>query len=102
MVLCVVSTRAVFEGINKAGDVVWGYGNNEGVGDDCKHTDAFENPMPDTCQTKQREINTLQYLIQIKHDGLNLDANVLRYLFLTFSTFLLCMGFFASLQNTII
>lgn len=55
MVMSPVYTRTIFKGVNKAGDVVRGYGNDEGVGDDCQYTDTFENPMPDTCQPTQRK-----------------------------------------------
>lgn len=48
MVVTLVYTRAVFECVNKAGDVVGGDGNDECVGDDCQHADAFKNPVPDT------------------------------------------------------
>lgn len=41
MVVSLVYTWTIFEGINKAGDVVWGDGNDEGVGDDCQHADTF-------------------------------------------------------------
>lgn len=47
MVVPLVHTWAIFEGVNKAGDIVWGYGNDEGVSDDCQHTNTFENPVPD-------------------------------------------------------
>lgn len=49
MVLTLVHTGAVFEGVNKAGDVVGGYSDDEGIGDDCQNTNTFKNPMPDTC-----------------------------------------------------
>lgn len=60
----VVHTRAIFEGVNKAGDVVWGDGNDEGVGDDCQHADTFENPMPDTWQPNQRRMNICHHFIK--------------------------------------
>lgn len=66
MVVSFVHTWAVFEGVNKAGDVVWGDGNDEGVGDDCQHTDTFENPMPDTWQPNQRRINIFHYFLKCK------------------------------------
>lgn len=46
--MSLVHAWAIFEGVNKAGDVVGGDGNDKGVGDDCQHADTFENPMPDT------------------------------------------------------
>lgn len=49
-----VHTGAVFEGVDKAGDVVGGDGDNEGIGDDRQHANAFQNPMPDTWQPTQR------------------------------------------------
>lgn len=54
MPVSLVHTGAVFEGVDKAGDVVRGDGNDKGVGDDCQHADTFENPMPDTCQARRR------------------------------------------------
>lgn len=44
-----IHTGAVFEGVNKAGNVVRGYSDDEGIGDDCQNADTFQNPMPDTC-----------------------------------------------------
>lgn len=63
MVLSLVHTGAVFEGVNKAGDVVWGYSNDKGVGDDCQNANTFENPMPDTCQTKTKWEKKSQHII---------------------------------------
>lgn len=68
VVVGLVHARAVFEGVNKAGDVVWGDGNDKGIGDDCQHADTLENPMPDTWQPKQRRIHVFQYCLHNKEN----------------------------------
>lgn len=49
LVLLVLHTRAVLEGVDKARDVVWGDGDDKGIGDDREHADAFQDSVPDTC-----------------------------------------------------
>lgn len=44
----IVHTRAIFEGVNEARDVVRGDGDDKGVGDDCQNAYTFQNPMPDS------------------------------------------------------
>lgn len=48
VVVGLVHTRAVFESINKAGDVVRGDGDDKGISDDCQHADTLKDPVPDT------------------------------------------------------
>lgn len=55
MVVPLVHTWTIFEGVNKTGDIVWSYGDDKGVRDDGQHTNTFENPMPDTWQAKQKK-----------------------------------------------
>lgn len=45
------STRPILVGVNKARDEVWGNSDDKGVGDNGQDADAFQNAVPNPCQT---------------------------------------------------
>lgn len=61
VVLALVHAGAVFEGINKAGDVVRGDSNDKGVGNDSQNTNPLQNAMPDTCNTKKKHTMSIKH-----------------------------------------
>ena len=47
MVVALVNTGPVFEGVDEARNVVRGDGDDEGVSDDGQNPNALQNAMPD-------------------------------------------------------
>lgn len=50
MTVALVLAGAIFECKDKAGDVIGGDGDDEGVGYDGQHSDSLQYSIPDACQ----------------------------------------------------
>ena len=76
-----VHAGPIFEGVDKAGDVVGGDGDDEGVGDDRQHPDALQDPVPDTWRRRPQ--------VRVCVTGLDLT-----FIYHAFSTFSFAFDFY--------
>lgn len=99
MLVAFVHTGPIFESIDKSRNVVRCDRNDKCISNDCHHTNALQDPMPDSCEERKEWVKELSKVL--KRQWVTFDTPQINYTVLTDQYQLLLLAWVSSTVSQI-